>query len=233
MKKIILFILIYVICLNSCGPSINENNIKLSQSDAENAEPPQEPLINTIGITKSNSITRIDSSKFVRAFDDIYFGNKSQKFKSIYYLNNVSYSICESSYSIEHELCSFKLLSQYAYLQSSYPSIRDELISVISLKYSSGKKYYEKIDGVIDRTFARNMSNDNGASQPKDWYDIIYIHKWEKNGIVIKLGYKIDYDTKLDNKALFRPILSFLYLPYSKQSKQILDSIQKGEANKF
>jgi hypothetical protein len=233
MPNINTILLICIIFMYSCGISENESKSETNKSEEVNAELLLELINKDDSINKTTNKSDSDSSKFVHAFENIYFGDQSPVFESIYYLNEIPYTIGASSYREDNGLYGFKLIAQNAYIQSIYPTIKDELIRVISLKYSSGKKYYEKVDGEIDRIISRKYSNDNGVSQPKDWYDIIYLHKWEKNGIVIKLGYKIDYDDKVETKPLFRPILSFLYIPFSKQSKKVIDSLHNEESNKF
>ena len=174
----------------------------------------------------------IDSNMLIKAFDDIYFGDKKVGSKEIFYLNNISYSLFSAKYS-DLGLSYFSLLSPDPYYESSYGVIKEEVLKTISNKYSYGKKCFLRRDGTIDRHYEK--LGDEDMYQQKDKYDVVFEHKWEKDGIVIFFGYQTFYykNNHPTSEKLYKPMLQFEYTPYLNSEKKQNDSIINWESNKF
>lgn len=232
LKVPISFILIELIFL-SCG----QQEIKI-ENKAENTGTQKFTLDTTVReniLNDTNAYKKFDSSKFVRAFEDIYFGDQRIGSKQTYYINDMPYRTLNSSFE-DGGLAEFTLIANYPLNEQLFNDYKLNAIKIISKKFASPKYINEIKDGMVDRMFAENANKSaKNTIIPKDKYNIIYNYQWIKQDVSIKLGFQIDYnnDASIFNEKVYSPVINFKYLPAAQKKVKKEEQLLIKEADKF
>ncbi len=159
---------------------------------------------------ESSSI-KIDSSKLIKGFDDIFFGTKSEQtiynyFNKVYTINNIKFNFDSDAYysSIKYGLYKFSLTSQKVYDFKLMPNLIHEIKDIIEESYPTGKKIKEINEspyGLMERRL--KAMNTNVKKIPVDYLSREFIFQFIKNDICIKLGYEIGYRPENQNPIDF------------------------------
>lgn len=178
-----------------------------------------------------------DSTKLVKAFDDIYFGSvnlKSYQDKQ-YSINSSVFYFCESYRKEKFGLYEFNLEEFRAYSDlENLSSLLNDLENTISVKYGNSKNVsIVQEDEILKVT--KQLMGKEFKLPPDDEKNRIFLKDWQSSNILIQLGYIIHYDPDYDAavskgsaeshnisefKKQFSSIIHFEYLPISKKLKE-------------
>jgi len=217
----------------------------------------------TYDISKTLPINvTIDSTKLVKAFDNIYFGTKSiEEYRHTWYsINGNQFSFGSWDSTEEFGLYHFIFITN----QESFDELPEKINGIkktIELSYPEGQKirelYKANLKGTGDwqHLLDATANHSNRIKLPDDDCDEIYIYKFIKKRILIKLGYIIGYNYKYrtDNDAhadssriigfekMFQTKVSFTLLSVARKVESKEDSLsrqndieyKKKEAAKF
>ncbi len=252
------FILILMGCLNHNTKSTSTET-KFFGVKIQNVDTERMVTVKVESIPKSIPvleyyIKHLDSSKIIKAFDNISFGlpEKMPIYKENgYSINGINFEFRNPAYYNNFGLYAFSLngsrITDYKDLQI----VLNDIISLISTKYGLPKK----INIVINDELGDLFRGGNGNSEDGDRY---YKYEWIKNNIDITLGYEIGFryvyfkesevgatggltevDTKKVDKIVktFYPIVLFEYLKISNQvdkdREKVKNATKKRESDKL
>ncbi len=183
--------------------------VLISCKNTNNSEPKSKDSINNLTIDTpkyfheelTSHVFPIDSSKLIKAFDDIYFGTKSKQTISSYL--NKTYSISNTVFDFDNEnyysseefgLYKFRLTGQMDYVFKLIPEVIEDIENIIESSYPKGKKIKEINEspyGMITRGF---QTKESGTKKiPEDYLTEEFIYQYTKHGIGIKVGYQINF----------------------------------------
>ena len=196
MKSIYFIITLIYLAIFSCKSNSNSQN-ELSKSNGipkkDTPKSIQEELL-------SNPIT-IDSSNLIKAFDNVYFGIKSEQsiykyFNKEYSLSNIELDFDPDNYYFSQEfgLYKFNLIGRKVYNYNLMPEIIHDIKEIIEDSYPSGKKIKEVNEspyGIAERRL--QAINPKTKKIPADYLSTFFIYQFIKNDKCIKIGYKIGY----------------------------------------
>lgn len=162
-------------------------------------------------VEKSENSLAIDSSKLVRAFDNIYFGiPKSNSFytsEEVHEINYKGFTMQDPTFDSDYGLYEFKLKGTKYDDFDNFQLEANSIAEIVSSKYGSKNQIREiDYDEKDMRDALNSLGKDYGEIRkrngdkfkmpkfPLDNNYIIYINKWKKDDIEIKFGYLVNYD---------------------------------------
>ncbi len=185
-----------------------------SKSQNESSKSNRTPAIDTPKSIRdemlSNPIT-IDSSNLIKAFDNVYFGIKSEQsiykyFNEEYSLSNIELDFDPDNYysSQEFGLYKFNLTGRKVYNFNLMPEIINDIKKIIEDSYPRGKKIKEVNEspyGMMERRL--QAIKPKTKKIPADYLSTFFIYQFIKNDIRINIGYKIGYRPENSNPIDF------------------------------
>lgn len=263
LKKILLIAFAYLIY--SCNSSTEQQKIQESSKvDSTHIFDTISSLSkDTLSKKEVTTLIKIDSSKLVKGFDDIYFGIPSGQLKNkeYYSIGECGLELTSSNYDNTFGLFEFELTSTREFKESDVENFKNCVFSIINLKYGTPKKTERvvKIDDAekLFREISEENNNEDEAKSPKDWGDIIYKYTWSKSSVNIHLRYKILYKPvfykvkaidltregaeyqNVDSKKIktfikyYKPLLKFEYPPFNVEEKNYEKKKIKKDVDKL
>ncbi len=263
-KKLIIFLLATVITIYSCSNSNNQLIDKVSTIDSLSIIDSIQKLESAIGIAENNPkktiALEIDSSKLIKAFDNIYFGlpeNVRDYLLDDYSINYNTFKLSRLNFDKQFGLYSFDLNSSQKISVNELNDFKNGIAKIISTKYGNPQKISLIDKSPTMKQITNKLNNENTdeseAKIPFDDNQKVYILKWSKNSISISLAYEIGYKPKFHKtKAYGRngletididkiesyekcltPFLHFEYKPYKQNIIKEENNKLNEEANKF
>ena len=209
-----LFYPTFLLFLLSCNGA-NDNNIRSTSAEYKSN------LDSLKKAERINDLEKIDSSKFIKAFDDIYFGTPPQHSnydQKQYSINGIEFEFRDSKYSEDFGLYKF-MLDRVAKNNFNYMTQEiNDIKKIIEISYPEGQKIQE----VYKNGLQANVRKYELHYKPEliklsdDLSDEVYIYKFIKKEISIKLGYEIDYDAEYDQNFDNARIDSLKLIGYAK-----------------
>ena len=138
----------------------------------------------------------IDSTKLIRAFNDIYFGVMDYNF-SRQQIGNYNYKTVDENFDKEFGMYQFGLTSD----ENLSSSQRDDALAEIDQLVTGQYKKQFIINEVgedrpSDLAIAAQINKENGTVSPEipsDWGRVIFIKQYETSSKILKVGYQPDY----------------------------------------
>lgn len=204
--------LIFIILLLSFFTSCSNNNSKVSELTEKDSSYQiknfiDTNLIDSARVNFDTTLTNInsphqktDSSKFIKAFDDIYFGTKAsiKTGNPQYSVENIPFKILTSSYEDDFGLYTFILVSDVSYDPSEIDKSMIVIKHIIDIKYLSSRNMYEEFetDPIANLLLKEGKKqNENlGLVDNSDQGLIVNKLIWSKNNIIIKYGQMLDFE---------------------------------------
>lgn len=233
MKKVIsvLNILIVLLHLSSCN---EKDNISTDITSIDT------PVHNNVPETiVRDKVILIDSSRLRRGFDNIYFGvpELQNEYKETNYTINDEPFSFYGYYMDEVGLFSFTLTGTYSREFESLSLLIQQTKSIIEKSYPKGEIIYEEVQsmlGQISSEASHRVDSEYhilNAPHPRDASKEVYLYKFLKNNISVKLGYIIKYE-KIYSENFERDRYGNSYKPiidYKKQYDIVLnfDDLQR------
>jgi hypothetical protein len=216
----------------------------LNNSNNELNKPKTTDTTFTIKFKNDNNISE-DSTKLIKAFDNIYLGTTNQKKIAEEYrmhpysINGIHFFFYKPLYSEEFGLYGFTLERQerndFRYMPEEINGIK----KLIEMSYPKGQKIHKTYKDQILEVYSES---ERPIKYPDDFGTELIIYKFIKNEVLIELGYVIAYSPKnnisndrnpfgssniIGFKKEFITRVSFTFLKAMNEIQNIDDSLSK------